>query len=97
MNMTSDVELSRSLMIMHSQDNVAMCLRALDKGEEVQVTHNGKVLSIKVLEAVPLGHKVALSHIAPGQPIMKYGEIIGRATKDISPGQHVHNHNISDY
>jgi len=95
--MTSDVELIRSLMVMHPQDNVAMCLRPLEKGEQVQVTNNSKVLSITVLEAVPLGHKVALSPIAAGQAIMKYGEVIGRATRDISPGQHVHNHNISDY
>jgi altronate dehydratase len=95
--MTTDVELSQPLMIMHPQDNVAVCLRALDKGEEIRMTHDGKSLSIKALDAVPLGHKVALSHIASGQAITKYGEVIGRATKDISPGQHVHNHNISDY
>jgi antitoxin (DNA-binding transcriptional repressor) of toxin-antitoxin stability system len=95
--MTSDVELSKSLMMMHSKDNVAVCLRALEEGEEIQVTHSGKTLSVKVLEAVPLGHKVALSHIASGQAITKYGEIIARATRDIFAGQQVHNHNASDY
>jgi altronate dehydratase len=95
--MTNDVELSRSLMIMDTKDNVAVCLRALSAGEEIQVTHNDKILSVKVLEAVPLGHKIALSQIASGQPITKYGEIIGRAIQDIFIGQHVHNHNVSDY
>ena len=95
--MTTDIELSRPLMIMHPQDNVAVCLRPLDSGEEIPVTRNDTAMSITVLEAVPLGHKVALSHIASGQAILKYGEIIGRATKDIAPGQHVHTHNISDY
>jgi altronate dehydratase small subunit len=95
--MISGVELSRSLMMMHPKDNVAVCLRALVADEEIQVTLNEKTLSVKVLEAVPLGHKVALSHIASGQPITKYGEIIGRATQDIFVGQHVHNHNVSDY
>ena len=95
--MTSDVELSRSLMIMHPKDNVAVCLRALVAGEEIPVTLNEKTLSVKVLEAVPLGHKVALSQIASGQAITKYGEIIGRATKDIFVGQHVHTQNASDY
>jgi hypothetical protein len=74
-----------------------MCLRLLDKGEEIQVTHNDKALSLTILEALPLGHKVALSPIASGQAIVKYGEIIGLATRDIAPGQHVHTHNISDY
>ena len=95
--MTTDVELSRPLMVMHPQDNVAVCLRPLDTGEELPVTRTDRAMSITVLEAVPLGHKVALSHIASGQAILKYGEIIGRATKDIAPGQHVHTHNISDY
>jgi altronate dehydratase len=95
--MTSAVELSRSLMIMHPRDNVAVCLRALDAGEEIRVTHGEKTLSVKTREAVPLGHKVALSSIASGQAIIKYGEIIGRATRDILDGQHVHTHNVSDY
>ena len=95
--MTSDVELTRSLMIMHPKDNVAVCLRPLEEGEEIQVAHDEKTLSVKVLEAVPLGHKVALSQIASGQAITKYGEIIGRATKDIFVGQHVHTQNASDY
>jgi altronate dehydratase len=95
--MTSDVELSRSLMIMHPRDNVAVCLRPLEAGEEIQVTHNEKTLSMKVVETVPLGHKVALSPIASGQAITKYGEIIGRATSDIVTGQHVHTQNASDY
>lgn len=95
--MTSDIELSRSLMVMHPKDNVAVCLRALVAGEEIQVTHNEKTLSVKIIEAVPLGHKVALSQIASGQAITKYGEIIGRATRDILTGQHVHTQNASDY
>ena len=95
--MTKNVEGRRALMIMHPQDNVAVCLRALEDGEEIQVMHQEKIISVKVLERVPLGHKVSLSHIASGQAITKYGEIIGQATKDILAGQHVHDHNISDY
>jgi altronate dehydratase small subunit len=95
--MTRDVELSRSLMIMDAKDNVAVCLRALIAGEEIRVTLNEKTLSLKILEAVPLGHKVALSQIASGQAITKYGEIIGRATREILSGQHVHSHNVTDY
>ncbi len=95
--MTYDVELSRSLMMMHPEDNVAVCLRALVAGEEVRVTLDEKTLSVKVLESIPLGHKVALSQIALGQAITKYGEIIGRATIEILVGQHVHSHNVTDY
>ena len=95
--MTSGGAHSRALMIMHPQDNVGVCLRPLEAGEEIQVTQNGKNLSLKIAEPVPLGHKVSLCPIASGQAVTKYGEIIGRATKDILTGQHVHDHNISDY
>lgn len=95
--MTNSVARSRALMIMHPQDNVAVCLRPLEVGEEIQVPHDEKILSVKIVESVPLGHKVSLSPISSGQAITKYGEIIGRATKDILIGQHVHDHNISDY
>lgn len=95
--MTNGVGISRALMIMHPQDNVAVCLWPLEPGEEIQVTYNEKILWVKIVESVPLGHKVSLSLISSGKAITKYCEIIGRATKDILIGQHVHDHNISDY
>ncbi len=84
-------------MVMHAKDNVAVCLRPMKKGEVVELAHNGKTTSLEIRDAVPLGHKVALSALASGQPIVKYGEIIGRATRDIAAGEHVHTQNISDY
>jgi altronate dehydratase len=95
--MAQDVKLARALMVMHAKDNVAVCLRPIEGGEEVELVHDGRTTSIKVATAVPLGHKVALAPVASGQPIVKYGEVIGRATRDIATGQHVHDHNISDY
>jgi len=95
--MTNGIHMSRSLMVMHPRDNVAVCLRPLEEGEEIRVTHHDRTLWVKVLEAVPLGHKVALSPIATGEAITKYGETIGRATRDIAAGQHVHTQNTSDY
>ncbi len=95
--MTTGIAPSRALMIMHPQDNVAVCLRPLEAGEKIQVTHNGKSLSVEIVEPVPRGHKVSLFPIASGKAVIKYGEIIGRATRDILTGQHVHDHNISDY
>ena len=45
-------------------------------------------------EPVRMGHKIALVEIAPGQPIVKYGQIIGFASRPIAPGQWVHTHNV---
>ena len=46
------------------------------------------------LDRIPAGHKVATRAIAVGQPVRRYNQIIGFATKPIAPGQHVHVHNL---
>ena len=48
--------------------------------------------SIEAVEAVPLGHKIALKEIAAGESVVKYGVVIGRSTKKISKGTWVHLH-----
>ncbi len=45
-------------------------------------------------ERIPAGHKVATRSVATGQPVRRYNQIIGFATKPIAPGQHVHVHNL---
>ncbi len=44
-------------------------------------------------QRIPAGHKVAVKPIPQGQPIRRYGQIIGFATTNIAPGEHVHTHN----
>ena len=48
-------------------------------------------------EAVPAGHKYALRAIAEGETVIKYGEIIGRATQNIAEGEWVHTHNVRSH
>jgi altronate dehydratase len=50
--------------------------------------------SLPVRQDIPPGHKIALSHVRNGQPVFKYGQIIGFAKGDIQPGDHVHSHNL---
>lgn len=50
-------------------------------------------LSVTAIDRIPAGHKVALNEIARDSPIIKYGEPIGKATRDIQVGAHVHIHN----
>jgi altronate hydrolase len=45
-------------------------------------------------ERVPRGHKMAIAPIAAGEPVRKFGQIIGFASKPIAPGQWVHEHNV---
>lgn len=48
-------------------------------------------------DTIPAGHKFALVPIAKGEFVIKYGEIIGRATQDIQPGDWVHTHNLRSH
>ncbi len=48
-------------------------------------------------ETIPAGHKYARKEIAKGEYIIKYGEIIGRATADIKQGEWVHTHNVKSH
>ena len=45
-----------------------------------------RTVEIKTLDPIPLGHKVALRDIATGDDVIKYGEVIGRASADIPAG-----------
>ena len=46
---------------------------------------------------IPAGHKYALADIKQGEFVIKYGEIIGRATCDIAKGDWVHTHNVKSH
>jgi hypothetical protein len=50
--------------------------------------------SIQVKGLIPPGHKVATRAIATGEPVRRYNQIIGFATKPIAAGEHVHTHNL---
>lgn len=51
--------------------------------------------AIVAAQPVPAGHKVATRPIAKGEPVRKFDQIIGFATRDIGPGEHVHVHNCA--
>lgn len=76
-------------------DNVASIFAEIRAGDVVEVlARNGDVDSIPVHEDIPYGHKVALRDIAAGETVLKYGESIGIATKEIKRGDYVHVHNL---
>lgn len=43
---------------------------------------------------IPAGHKIARAPLSQGAPVVKFGQVIGLATADIAPGEHVHSHNL---
>jgi len=50
---------------------------------------------VRVTAKIPAGHKIAVRAIKAGSPVRRYNQIIGFATSDIAPGEHVHVHNIA--
>ncbi len=71
------------------RDNVAVARRPLPAG----IALNGSI-SLVTSKEIPSGHKIAVSQIDQGEPIFKYGQLIGYARSRISPGDHVHTHNV---
>ena len=68
-----------------ASDNVVTATRALETGTAVEaVTTTG---------LVPSGHKIATQAIPKGGEIRKYAQLIGYASQDIAPGDHVHTQN----
>ncbi|MCY7784793.1 MULTISPECIES: altronate dehydratase family protein [unclassified Bacillus (in: firmicutes)] len=79
----------KSCIKIHKQDNVLLALRDIQKGERL----NADGVSIEVRDNIKRGHKIALQPIKENDSIIKYGFPIGRATQDISIGEHIHVHN----
>ncbi len=67
-------------------DNIAVAVDTVPEGTPAQ--------GIMARERIPRGHKMALAPIAEGAPIVKFGQIIGFASKPIAPGAWVHEHNV---
>ena len=58
------------------------------------IMETNETISLHSLDAIPLGHKVALKDIKAGDTVLKYGHDIGRAIADIGKGRHVHTNNL---
>lgn len=79
-----------------SVDNVATVLDDVSCGDRILVkfADSASVLTIESRENIPFGFKVALKDIQKGEYVIKYGEVIGRATEFIGEGYLVHVHNV---
>jgi altronate hydrolase len=76
----------------HLRDNVAVVAAAVQAGDVVRLADG---IEIRAVEAIPRGSKVAIDPVACGEAVIRYGEEIGRATKDIAAGEYVHTHNLA--
>ncbi len=76
----------RRAVLLRAEDNVAVAARPIPAGFVLDLGAS----PVEVREPIKLGHKVALRDIAEGEPILKYGQVIGFASKPIAAGSWVH-------
>ncbi len=88
--------MKKGILLHEATDDVGVAVMDLKVGEEIGVaTLEGKdVKQIKLVNDVPLGHKVAMTDLPANKPIIEYGCEIGYAIAAIRTGEHVHVHNI---
>lgn len=72
---------------LHPKDNVVVAVDAFAAGDRID--------GIPALTAIAKGHKMAVSEVAQGAPVHKFGQVIGFATQPITAGEHVHVHNCA--
>ena len=90
------VALKEVAVLLHTRDNVAIAQTPLSKGVLLQLANTTDAFElIEVQQRILSGHKVAIKAIAAGEPVLRYGSVIGFATQSILPGQHVHSHNLA--
>jgi altronate hydrolase len=75
---------------LHPDDDVVIAKLRLAAGTTAQTDAGPIVLAADI----PAGHKIAIRARAAGEPVRRYGQVIGFATAPIAPGEHVHRHNL---
>ncbi len=72
---------------LHPSDNVVVAVDPIPPGTELA--------GVTASARVGRGHKLATAPIAPGEPVRKFGQIIGFASQPIAPGDWIHEHNVA--
>jgi len=78
-------------VLVNPKDNIAVAIKEIKAGETV--TGIGD-LELQANEDIMRNHKVAIAEVAENEPVLKYGEKIGFASKPIRAGDWVHSHNL---
>ncbi|MFI3382196.1 UxaA family hydrolase [Escherichia albertii] len=76
---------------LHASDNCVVALNDIACGDIVWWDDGEMVAS----NGTTLGHKLACEVVKHGDSIVKYGAVIGHATRDIAIGEYVHSHNLT--
>ena len=85
------VPISDFAVHLRPQDNVAVARKPIPSG--TTFAFDGGTFTLP--KGIGMGHKFALVAIKEGDPIHKYGQVIGFAGRNVAPGEHVHVHNVT--
>ena len=80
-----------NLILSHPKDNVATAKSPIKSGTSLTISKGKKIIA---KEQIPFAHKIALRGIPRDGAVIKYGERIGRAIREIKAGELVHIHNV---
>ena len=79
-------------LVLSAGDDVAVLTDDCDGGQAVELPDGSTIVAT---DRTAAGHKIALRVLPLGHRVRKYGQVIGRTTSQIRPGDHVHTHNLS--
>ncbi len=73
-----------------------VAVEGIKAGDELTgwIMAEDKIITVKVLNDIPIGHKIALKDLSVGDTVIKYGVDIGRVVAPIKTGEHLHVHNV---
>ncbi|MCX5579299.1 altronate dehydratase family protein [Kaistia terrae] len=79
---------SSPVIQLNPQDNVSVARAVIPAGTVLPGSN------VVARSEIPSGHKISIQPIEAGEPVLKYGQVIGTASAAIQPGDHVHLHNL---
>lgn len=83
-------------IMLHPEDNVATVIKKTSGGDVLTIANAQmeEIGEITATDDIPFAHKISLADLRVGEKIIKYGEVIGKASADIARGNYVHIHNV---
>ena len=82
---------ANAAILLNQADTVAIARVPLSPSQTVRIGED----VVEIQSHVPAGHKFARRQVRRGEPVMRYGNVIGTASADIGPGEHIHTHNLT--
>jgi len=83
-------------LVHDKRDSVGVAVVEVKAGQTLQgrSLDTNEAVNAKSNMDIPLGHKIALKDLKPGDNVIKYGVEVGRVVEPIKAGDHVHVHNV---